>query len=123
MQSEEACKAHVQATRPLANGATWGVANKKCFAESGMADHNNNADWRTCLFEKNYCSAWEQGVGIGGTKEHITDVSSESACSTYISSRYHRANGATWSATTHKCYAEFGMTGTAAGDPLHPSHR
>ena len=35
-QSKEACEAHVLANDATANGVTWDIAGKSCYAEYGM---------------------------------------------------------------------------------------
>jgi len=74
---------------------------------------------KQCLedFKKKSCTVpvapchFTTGDGTGGPETRVTTTSSAAACATYV--RQHRplANGATWGANSHECYAEFQMTG------------
>jgi len=46
--TKEDCKALVITAEPAANGATWGTANRKCFAEYAMTGRKDNDEYVVC---------------------------------------------------------------------------
>ena len=43
---------------PKANGATWGVASQKCYAETNMTGHDTNSKYTTCMLGEDSYSAY-----------------------------------------------------------------
>ena len=51
------------------------------------------------------------GDGTGDDEEQVATVASKEQCESYILANHPTANGATWSLTDNRCYAEYGMSG------------
>ena len=51
------------------------------------------------------------GDGTGGNEKMLATTPSKEGCEAYVLANAPAANGATWSTTNKKCYAEYGMTG------------
>ena len=50
--TREACKDMVKAREPSANGATYSTTgSKRCYAEFGMRNRNNDKNFESCIFE------------------------------------------------------------------------
>eukprot|EP00998_Keelungia_sp_KM082_P006323 NODE_257_length_2197_cov_188.312077_g251_i0.p1 GENE.NODE_257_length_2197_cov_188.312077_g251_i0~~NODE_257_length_2197_cov_188.312077_g251_i0.p1 ORF type:complete len:667 (+),score=198.31 NODE_257_length_2197_cov_188.312077_g251_i0:57-2057(+) len=52
------------------------------------------------------------GDGEGTSEEYLKDKDTFEDCVLYVRNHRPTANGVTWSPTTNKCYAEYGMTGS-----------
>jgi len=116
------CTDYVKANFPSANGATWGVSNKNCFAEFEQNGTDGADKWLNCPLVPtvthptfpplpNVTCEPTTGDGSGPSSyEDFADLAdSMQACANRVADKFPAANGATYSNESKKCYAEYGQ--------------
>jgi len=105
--TREKCVELVVAKYPSANGVTWG-GGKRCYAEFGATGRSDNPPYQTCLI--GVCH-FVVGDGVGGHERYVGNIATREKCAKFVAATHPTANGATYSSSGTKCYAEFGATG------------
>jgi len=114
------CTDYVKANFPSANGATWGTSNKHCYAEFGQNGTDGADKWLNCPLVPTIvhptvapppnvtCNKTAgDGVGAGNYEDFVDKYESMAECANAVSFKLPGANGATYSPSNKKCYAEY----------------
>ena len=77
--SKEECETYILANHPTANGATWSLADSRCYAEYGMSGQSEDPAYVTCTLVKARQRRHAKGKHDKGNTEASRETSGDAA--------------------------------------------